>query len=279
MPRYSLKRSPCWKTTSPGASSVPASIEPSMTVSAPAAIAFATSPDDVIPPSAITGTPCRAATSATSWIAVTCGTPTPATTASCRSSCHALSAIPGPDPDLHRVGAGVDQRLGRLGGRDVAGDHLELAGEALDPRDHLDHAARVAVRRVDDEHVGARRDQRLRALERVRADADRGADAQPALRVLRRERELDPLLDVLDRDQALEHAVGVDDGQLLDPVAVQELLGLLERRPDRRGDEALARSSPPRRAATTSFSKRRSRFVRMPTRRPSSSVIGTPEMW
>ena len=32
--------------TPPGASSVPASIEPSITVSAPAAIAFATSPED-----------------------------------------------------------------------------------------------------------------------------------------------------------------------------------------------------------------------------------------
>ena len=29
----------------------------------------------------------------------------------------------------------------------------------------------------------------------------------------------------------------------------------------------------------TSFSKRRSRLVRIPTRRPVSSVIGTPETW
>ena len=35
-----------------------------MTVSAPAAIALATSPEDVMPPSAMTGTPCRIATSA-----------------------------------------------------------------------------------------------------------------------------------------------------------------------------------------------------------------------
>ena len=34
-----------------------------------------------------------------------------------------------PDPDLDRVGAGVDQRLGGLAGRDVAGDQLELAAE------------------------------------------------------------------------------------------------------------------------------------------------------
>ena len=36
---YSLNRSPCAYTTSPGASSVPASIDPSITESAPAAIA------------------------------------------------------------------------------------------------------------------------------------------------------------------------------------------------------------------------------------------------
>ncbi len=55
MPRYSLNRSPWATMTSPGASSVPASIEPSMTTSAPAAIAFAMSPELRIPPSAITG--------------------------------------------------------------------------------------------------------------------------------------------------------------------------------------------------------------------------------
>ena len=44
--------------------------------------------------------------------------------------------------------------------------------------------------------------ERLRALDRVRPDADRGADAQPAVRVLRRVREVDALLDVLDGDQA-----------------------------------------------------------------------------
>ena len=53
---------------------------PSITVSAPAAIAFAMSPDEVIPPSATSGTPCSEATCAQSKIAVSCGTPTPATT-------------------------------------------------------------------------------------------------------------------------------------------------------------------------------------------------------
>ena len=93
MPRYSLKRSPWTRITSPGLSSVPASIEPSMTVSAPAASAFAMSPDEVMPPSATTGTPWRIAYSAHSNTAVICGTPTPATT-------RVVQIEPGPIPTL-----------------------------------------------------------------------------------------------------------------------------------------------------------------------------------
>ena len=141
------------------------------------------------------------------------------------------------DPDLDGVRTGVDQRLGRLAGGDVAGDELELALETADAADHLDHAARVAVRGVDDEHVCARRDQSLRALEGVGPDPDGGADAQATLGILRRARELDPLRDVFDGDQPAQATVLVDDRQLLDPVPVEQRLGLAQRRPDGRGDE------------------------------------------
>ena len=83
------------------------------------------------------------------------------------------------------------------------------------------------MRGVDDEHVDAGRDERLRALDCLGADADRRADAQPAALVLRRLRVLDLLLDVLDGDQPAQPAVGVDDRQLLDLVAVEDLLRLL----------------------------------------------------
>ena len=122
MPRYSLKRSPWTSSTSPGASSVPASIEPIITVSAPAAIAFATSPDEVMPPSAITGTPCVAGDAgASSYTAVTCGTPTPATT-------RVVQTLPGPIPTFNGIDARVDQRLGRGRRGDVAGDQLARRG-------------------------------------------------------------------------------------------------------------------------------------------------------
>ena len=83
------------------------------------------------------------------------------------------------------------------------------------------------MRGVDDEHVGAGRDERLRTLGCLGADSDRRSDAQPAAVVLRRLRVLDLLLDVLDGDEPAQPTVGVDDRELLDLVAVKDLLRLL----------------------------------------------------
>ena len=56
----------------------------------------------------------------------------------------------------------------------------------------------------------------------------RGGDAQAALLVLGGVADsCDRLLDVLDRDQADAAVVVVDDQQLLDPVLVQQALGLV----------------------------------------------------
>ena len=90
------------------------------------------------------------------------------------------------------------------------------------------------MRGVDHEHVDLGVHERPGPLECVRADTDGGADAQPPLLVLGRERELDPLADVLDGDQALEPPVAVDHRQLLDLVPVQDRVRLVEGRPDRR---------------------------------------------
>src|SRR5437763_8360546 len=56
IPRITLKRRPSSRNDSPGLSSVPASIDPIITLSAPAASAFTTSPEYLMPTSAITGT-------------------------------------------------------------------------------------------------------------------------------------------------------------------------------------------------------------------------------
>ena len=102
---------------------------------------------------------------------------------------------------------------------------------------HVEHALRVAVRRVDDEGVDVRGDERLGALHRVRRDADRRAATRS-------------------RPSASLHAFGyltgfwmsltvirpfslkslIDDQQLLDLVLVQNLARRFERRADRHGD-------------------------------------------
>ena len=69
MPRITLKRRPSSRNDSPGLSSVPPRSEPIITLEAPAARAFTTSPEYLMPPSAMTGIPPAAATA--SRIAVT----------------------------------------------------------------------------------------------------------------------------------------------------------------------------------------------------------------
>ena len=88
----------------------------------------------------------------------------------------------------------------------------------------LEHALRMAVRRVDDDDVHARGDQRFDALVGVAAGADRRADAQPAELVLARERMLGRLQDVLDRDEPAQLHVAVDDEHALEPVLVHQRL-------------------------------------------------------
>jgi hypothetical protein len=97
----------------------------------------------------------------------------------------------------------------------------------------------MAVRRIDDQDVDTRVDERARTLPRVRADTHCGADAQPPLLVLRRLRELDSLLDVLYGDQPLQPSFCVDDRQLLDFVAMEDRLSLSQRRPEGRRHQVM----------------------------------------
>src|SRR6185436_13845185 len=73
------------------------------------------------------------------------------------------------------------------------------------------------------------------------ADADRGADAELALRVARRVRKARLLGDVLDRHQTAQLERIVDDEDALEPVAVHQRLALGERRTLADADEAITR--------------------------------------
>src|SRR3954465_13060832 len=91
MPRVDLYERPWKRITSPGASSAPAKSDPIITVCAPAASALTMSPEYLIPPSEMQGTPCRDAARTQLSTAVICGTPTPATT-------RVVQIEPGPMP-------------------------------------------------------------------------------------------------------------------------------------------------------------------------------------
>ena len=113
------------------------------------------------------------------------------------------------DADLDRVDTGVDQRLRAGAGGDVAADDLDAVVPAevlLHPGDHVEHGALVAVGGVDDEHVDAGVDEQPGALVGVLADAERGADDEPAVGVLGGERVLVALDEVLDGDQPAQPA-------------------------------------------------------------------------
>ena len=203
-------------------------------MSAPAASALARSPEYLMPPSAITGTSAFFAASTASMIAVSCGTPTPATI-------RVVQIEPGPMPTLIASAPASISACAPSRGGDVAGDHLDRVGELLDPRHRFQHARGMAVRGVDHDEIDAGVDQPLGALEAVLADRGRGGDAQPALRVLAGVRMRDRLLDVLDGDQADAAILVVDHQQLLDAVLVQQPLGLVLADALAHGDEVLLR--------------------------------------
>ena len=144
-----------------------------------------------------------------------------------------------PDADLDGVDPGVDERLGAGAGGDVAADDLHVPGGGvlLDPLDHLEQQAGVAVGGVDDEHVDPGVDQRGGALPGLAEVADRGADEEAAVGVLAGVGELLGLHEVLDGDQPAEPALVVDDRQALALVLAQQHRGLVVADADVPGDQ------------------------------------------
>src|SRR3546814_19274006 len=76
----------------------------------------------------------------------------------------------------------VHQCERRVAGDDVATDHLQLRVGLLGPGDAAEHALRMSMRGVDDDHVHDGCGQRFDALLGVTTNADRGA-YQKAFRV------------------------------------------------------------------------------------------------
>src|SRR5919197_960918 len=62
----------------------------------------------------------------------------------------------GADADLHAVRPMIDERPRGIAGADVAADDLHAGIALLDPLHAIEHTLRMAVRRVDHQHIGAR---------------------------------------------------------------------------------------------------------------------------
>ncbi len=147
-----------------------------------------------MPPSAITGTSASRAASAASRIG---GELRHADAGDDAGGADRARA----DADLDRIGAGVDQRLRALAGRDIAGDDRDLVGGALDAPDLVAGPApngHARCRRRGNRRPPPSAARRARTLV---ADGGGGGDAQAAVGVLGGVRMRGRLLDVLDGDE------------------------------------------------------------------------------
>ena len=155
------------------------------------------SPEYCSPPSPISGTPAGRQARAALWMAVTWGTPTPATT-------RVVQIDPGPTPTLTPSAPASTRALAPayVATLPPMMSTSAAAGSAFSRRHHLQHALGVTVGGVDDQQVDPLLDQRHRPLPGVAEEADGGADAQPALVVLGGVGVLVGLDEVLERDQA-----------------------------------------------------------------------------
>ncbi len=185
-----------------------------------------------------------------------------------------------PDADLHGVGAGVDRapRWPRRWRRCRRRPRCRSWPSPWPPSRGPSGRGRGRCRRRSRRRRG-RRARRPGRTRRATAPTAAATRSRPRL-VLRGVRVVDPLLDVLDGDEAGEHRrrrrrsgasrCGAWPRITLASSSVVPCGAVT--RPSRVIASDTGRS-------TLGSTKRRSRLVMMPTSRPASSVTGTPEMW
>ena len=148
---------------------------------------------------------------------------------------------PRPDADLDRIRTRIDQRHRALIRRHIARQKIDVREGFLHLRNRLQHSRRVPMRRVNRQRVHTRLHQRRRTLKIIAHRSNRSRNPQPPLRVLRRVRVLQLLLNVLDRDQPLQLILVVHHQQLLHAMLMQDVLGLFQRRSNWHRDQVLLR--------------------------------------
>src|SRR5690606_577072 len=260
-----------WNSSiSPGASSVPANIEPIITALAPATMALDRSPEKRMPPSAIIGTPVPSSAAETLAMAEICGTPTPATMRVVQIEPGPIPTLTASAPALTRSSAAsavamlppITWTFGKFSftQRTRSSTPLEWpravsptttstpaaataaarsrAPAPLHPAPAIEHSLGRGVRGVHHHHIDTGSGQRLDTVGGVRTGAHGSADAQTALLVLGGQRVALGLLDVTEGHQAAQVEVAIDHQHLLDAVLVELGLDLFQRRAFLNGDQA-----------------------------------------
>ena len=210
----------------------------------------------------------RPAARAASMIAVTCGTPTPATT-------RVVQIEPGPTPTLTASAPASTSACAPARSRRCRRP-CRRRSVLLEPGDHLQHLSAVPVRGVHHQDVDPGLDQGAGPLVDVLADPDRGGDPQPAGGSLVACGNFSLLAKSLTVIRPREPAVVVDDRQLLHLVLAQQ--GSASSLVTPTGAVTSGIGVMISRTGGRSVTNRMSRLVTMPTSTPSASTTGTPEM-
>ena len=145
------------------------------------------------------------------------------------------------DTDLYAVGAGLDEGLGRLTGRDITRDDLKIRELLLQHADALQNVCTMAMCRVENDDVYMCVDELLCTLDDIGCDTECSTAEESALYILRRVRILHLLLDILDGDETLQITLIIDDRELLYLRTCEDLLRFLEGGTLLRRYEVLAR--------------------------------------
>src|SRR5690606_14354309 len=148
---------------------------------------------------------------------------------------------PGANSNLDSISTCLDQSAGCLGCGNVAAHDLNARVILLDPADTFDNPGRMTVCRIDHQHVDTRRSEFFDTLFGAFAHADRGANAQLALGIFAGDGVFGVLDDVLDRGQATQFEIAVDDQHTLKTVLVHQRLGFIKCSAFVHGDQALLR--------------------------------------
>jgi len=167
-------------------------------------------------------------------MAVSCGTPTPATT-------RVVQIDPGPIPTFTQstpasisAHPSIDQRAGPVGRAYIPGYNFDLALKSSgDLTDRFQYALGVAVRRIDDHEIDPHFDQGRHPIHDVGRHAHSRPNTEPPVFVLAGIGVLAALAYVFEGDEALQVALLVHDGKLFHLVRLQDLDGLIQGRAHR----------------------------------------------